>query len=154
MAPRRAAVVAWAGLPGGPVKRARLARKAPLKRRKPIAKQRGTARRSSREHNRRYLEQVRYLQCAAAGFGFYPCNGRIEADHQGTRGLGQKASDYTAVPMCVRHHRQRTDYTGAFVGWTAKAMRAWCDDRIWETQGYLGYPLIWGAAHPGKAVAG
>jgi len=28
-----------------------------------------------------------------------------EASHCGDRGLGQKASDFTALPMCARHHR-------------------------------------------------
>jgi hypothetical protein len=34
---------------------------------------------------------------------------RIEACHTGPRGLGQKASDYTCVPLCAEHHRIAKD---------------------------------------------
>jgi len=36
---------------------------------------------------------------------FGPCDGVVEADHAGARGLGRKAGDDTCIPLCVRHHR-------------------------------------------------
>ena len=33
----------------------------------------------------------------------------IEAAHTGLRGLGQKSSDYSAIPLCVAHHRTGRD---------------------------------------------
>ena len=34
------------------------------------------------------------------------CKGKAEAAHTGPHALGQKSSDFTAVPLCVRHHRE------------------------------------------------
>jgi hypothetical protein len=48
----------------------------------------------------RYRAWIRTLPCAVCGI-----QTRIEACHTGPRGLGQKASDYTCVPLCAEHHR-------------------------------------------------
>ena len=36
-----------------------------------------------------------------------PCG--IEASHTGPHGLGQKSSDYSAIPLCSKHHRTGRD---------------------------------------------
>ena len=33
----------------------------------------------------------------------------VEAAHTGPRGLSQKSSDLSAIPLCVRHHRTEDD---------------------------------------------
>ena len=55
------------------------------------------------------------------------CTGRIEADHMGRRGIGQKAEDSTCAPMCTKHHRHRTDVYGFFKGWTQAELRLWVE---------------------------
>lgn len=67
------------------------------------------------------------------------CDGPIEADHAGnryTQGNGTRAFDWTCIPMCRKHHRQRTDFAGTrgqagiFFGFTCEMMRAWCNRAI------------------------
>ena len=36
-------------------------------------------------------------------------NPGIEASHTGPHGLGQKSSDYSAIPLCIKHHRTGRD---------------------------------------------
>jgi hypothetical protein len=48
----------------------------------------------------RYRAWIRTLPCTVCGV-----DRNIEACHTGPRGLGQKASDYTCVPLCAEHHR-------------------------------------------------
>lgn len=112
----------------------------PQKRRKP--------RRSERVRNGAYLAAVRALgYCAVARYGVPAavltgvahyaagvCGGVVEADHTGQRPVGRKASDDTAIPMCSVHHRQRTDYSGVFRGYTGPLMRTWCDEMIERTR--------------------
>jgi hypothetical protein len=108
-----------------------IARRQPLKRGKPPKRKRATPRRSSRVRNEAWLAEVRKLPCCVSTTW---CLGRVEADHAGKRGLGQKCSDRETIPLCSIHHRHRTDCVGYFRGWTADRMRAWCDARIAETQ--------------------
>lgn len=56
--------------------------------------------------SKRYLDFIRSLPCLLAG---PECSGAIEAAHSGPHGLGTKASDLTAVSLCVGHHRTRRD---------------------------------------------
>jgi hypothetical protein len=72
------------------------------------------------------------------------CQGRTEAHHAGKNpGVGMKASDDTAVPLCSLHHRQITNHTGPFKAGSALAaegLRALQDGWIAETQAkYLGH---------------
>ena len=46
----------------------------------------------------RYLAWIRTLPYAV-------CGGQAEAAHTGPHGMGQKASDYSATPLCWRDHR-------------------------------------------------
>lgn len=78
---------------------------------------------SRRERGWDYMEWVKGLPCLlAAGGG---CAGMIEADHAGDRGLGQKSKDAECIPLCSRHHRDRTDRQGMFGSFDAQNMRDW-----------------------------
>lgn len=62
------------------------------------------------------------------------CYGRTEACHEGrTPGMALKCPDAETMPMCSSHHRQWTDHTGIFKGWTKEQRRTWADERIAET---------------------
>ncbi len=70
---------------------------------------------------------VKSLYCyVGTVYGSEGCSRIIEAHHAGKRGLGQKAPDDTCIPLCVRHHRQATDYSGFFslANWPAPGSRA------------------------------
>jgi hypothetical protein len=54
----------------------------------------------SPQRNWKYLAFIRSLPCAVCGTNRY-----IEAAHTGSRGLGQKSSDFSAIPLCVEDHR-------------------------------------------------
>lgn len=79
-----------------------------------------------------YMLWVKSLSCAVLEF-WMPweheigtCDGPIQADHMGRRGIGQKAADDTCAPMCRRHHRERTDHSGVFRHATREQAREWC----------------------------
>src|SRR4051812_40559530 len=94
-----------------------LAQRTPLRRKTRLRQKRATPRRSGRVRDRDYLLAVKTLPCmfATAAWG-PPCKGPIEADHAGQRPFGRKCNDDEAVPLCQKHHRERTDYTGPFAG--------------------------------------
>jgi hypothetical protein len=54
--------------------------------------------------NREYLVWIRTLPCAVCGGTL-----GIEASHTGPPGLSQKSSDYSAIPLCQKHHRTGSD---------------------------------------------
>lgn len=120
--------------------------KTPLRRKARIRSRRSTPRRSGRVRDRNYLLAVKELPCCLAGLG--NCSGPIEADHAGRRPLGRKCSDDEAIPLCQKHHRERTDGYGFFLNASATTpdgpvpmsgwQREWCDRRIAETQARLG----------------
>lgn len=62
------------------------------------------------------------------------CEGEIEADHMGERGLGRKADDDTCAPMCTGHHRERTDHAGTFKHIDRETERGWRARAINRTQ--------------------
>ena len=84
-----------------------------------------------------FLDHVRRLPCCAPGAHF----GRTEAHHAGARGLGQWASDMTAIPMCTGHHRAWHDCNGVFRGWSKDQRREWVEARIAETRASYGREL-------------
>jgi len=54
------------------------------------------------------------------------CEGRIHAHHAGRRpGVGMKAPDDTAIPLCEKHHRAWHDMTGIFAGLSKLERRRW-----------------------------
>lgn len=75
---------------------------------------------------------VKTQPCCAAELS--SCDGPIEADHAGRRGLSRKADDSTTIPLCRLHHRQRTDHSGPFRSWDRDQMRAWLAVQIHETE--------------------
>lgn len=85
--------------------------------------------------DRAYLLFVKGLRCCAPGAP-NGCSRGVEAHHAGRRGVGQKAADDTAIPLCSAHHRGPGwhDHRGPFLGWTAPERREWADSRIAETQ--------------------
>jgi 5-formaminoimidazole-4-carboxamide-1-beta-D-ribofuranosyl 5'-monophosphate synthetase len=48
----------------------------------------------------RYLAWIRTLPCVVCA-----STRGIEASHTGPHGLGQKSSDFSAIPLCHKHHR-------------------------------------------------
>ncbi len=56
------------------------------------------------ERDSRYLQWIRTLPCSVCR-----TTRNIEAAHTGPHGLGQKASDSTAIPLCAKHHRTADD---------------------------------------------
>jgi hypothetical protein len=87
-----------------------LQRCVPPKRRVPVRKKRFLPRRGP-DRNPEYLAWIRTLGCVVCA----RVNGGatvVEAAHTnalGTRGMGQKTSDYSAVPLCGGHHREYPD---------------------------------------------
>jgi hypothetical protein len=51
-----------------------------------------------------YLAWIRTQPCVVCGRTRW-----IEAAHTGLRGLGQKSSDFSAIPLCEVHHRTGRD---------------------------------------------
>ena len=54
--------------------------------------------------NPAYLQWIRSLPCSVCR-----TTRAIEAAHTGPHGLSQKSSDWSAIPLCARHHRTGTD---------------------------------------------
>lgn len=111
------------------MKRTPLARKSPLKRTGRVKPKRTKPRRSSRVRDPQYMEWIRTRACAAAYIDVDQCLQPIHAHHAGKRGVGQKASDDTCIPLCERHHREWHDGNGVFVG-GQKAWRPWVEQEI------------------------
>jgi hypothetical protein len=87
-----------------------LQRGRPLKQRVPVRKKRFQPRRGP-ERSLEYLAWIRTLGCAVCSrvSGEFAV---IEAAHTnvlGRRGMGQKTSDFSAIPLCAAHHRQNSD---------------------------------------------
>jgi hypothetical protein len=61
----------------------------------------------------------------------------MDAHHAGARGLGQRADDRTAIPLCRRHHQAWHDGRGVFLGWTHERRAVWAAVVIAETQRHL-----------------
>ena len=75
---------------------------------------------------------VKTLPCVASIIG--RCDGVIEADHAGRRGISQKAHDNTCIPLCTKHHRERDAFTGDFKAFDHDRMRGWLAAAVWATQ--------------------
>ena len=70
-----------------------------------------------------YMLAVKELPCILSKL--CECEGVVEADHAGDHGYGQKSKDAEVIPMCTKHHRDRTDLTGVFRYHNSMAMREW-----------------------------
>lgn len=92
-----------------------------LRRRTPLRPRREP--RADPKRDEDYLRWIRRQACAACGR-----HRGIQAHHATAgRGLGQKAHDHTAVPLCAECHRMFHDGRGAF-DLTREARAAWMRD--------------------------
>lgn len=116
-----------------------------LKRRTPLRVNHANRKRSKTKYAKRprafgYMGWIKQQSCIVRQFAVVmkspttPCRGDIEADHMGERGLGRKAPDSTCVPICSGHHRERTDFSGAFKTFTQMDMRSFVASAIQVTQ--------------------
>jgi hypothetical protein len=62
------------------------------------------------------------------------CYGRVQVDHAGVHGLGQKCSDAETIPLCKKHHGEKTDMRGFFKSFTKALLREWLDARVHHYQ--------------------
>ena len=65
--------------------------------------------------SRRHLEFVAEQQCCLSWK--YNCKGGVQAHHllkpwHGSRGMGMKADDKNAIPLCFKHHQLLHDVEG------------------------------------------
>jgi hypothetical protein len=79
------------------------------------------------------MQWVRKMPCAARAVDPH-CDGHVQADHAGRRGVGRKADDRTCIPLCEKHHTQRASFHGVFRTWTQAGMRLWLDAVVAHTQ--------------------
>jgi len=87
-----------------------LRRGLPPQRRVPVRKKRSRPRRGP-DRCPEYLAWIRTLACVVCSR--MSCGAAvIEAAHThalGPRGMGQKTSDFSAIPLCAAHHRENPD---------------------------------------------
>ena len=89
---------------------------------------------SDRPRDLAYLGWVRQQPCLLRHLG--DCDGTVEADHAGERPYGQKCGDDQALPLCRKHHRDRTDSRGFFRApdrVARRLRRQWLDRQIATT---------------------
>jgi hypothetical protein len=85
--------------------------------------------------DRAYLEFVRGLPCFFDGAIISVCEGRVHAHHAGRRpGVGMKAPDDTAIPLCDKHHRAFHDHRPPFAGLSKFELFAWSMRVMAETR--------------------
>lgn len=95
-------------------------------------------RRRHRKTDLPYLKWIRSRICAVSR----KCRGCIEAHHAGVRGLGQKAGDQTAIPLCVKHHRLGDD------SFHRLGKHFWAHHRLDRDALILGYQQAFKAGRP------
>jgi hypothetical protein len=115
-----------------------------MRRKKPLLNRPPRSKYKRRERDVDYMLWVRKLPCAAREID-ERCDGHVQADHAGRRGMGQKADDRTCIPLCAKHHEQRASFHGPFRDWTQDRMRTWLLDCIARTQD--AYTNLCGAEH-------
>jgi hypothetical protein len=108
-----------------------------LKRRTPIRRKawmkRGKVKSAYRRRTRdfSFMQWARRQPCVARPLSM--CEGRVQADHAGKRGLGQKCPDHECIPLCRTHHMQRTAFAGPFKDWDQAKMREWLERQMIST---------------------
>ena len=105
-------------------------RSTPLRRRTPLRSRSLTSKYRRRERDVPFMLWIKRQPCVVRELPpdpsrATPCTGEVQADHAGARGLGQKADDRTCIALCRRHHRERTDHSGAFFNLTRDELRLW-----------------------------
>lgn len=104
-----------------------------LKRKTPLSrswiKRKPRKPKESLDRDGRYMDLVRSMPCAVGS----ECYGPVHAHHAGERpGLGIKASDYTCIPLCQKHHSDLHSCCGYFQ-MTRQELRLWQDRAIVRT---------------------
>lgn len=72
-----------------------------------------------------YLQWLRGRPCALADKG--NCDGKMEAAHTpdpSSKGMGTKAADRNAIPLCQAHHKLHTDKGWSAIGLTRETAQA------------------------------
>lgn len=132
----------------------------PLKRRKPMRarspnrkpRERRKTKYAQRERDTEYMLWVKTQSCVAsivvpltAKGQAIRCEGAVEADHAGRRGIGRKADDLTCIPLCTKHHGDRTDVTGIFKHAKQDYLREWIREAILWTvnRGRVHFAVGW-----------
>ncbi len=72
-----------------------------------------------------YHQWLRGRLCAVGHRG--GCSGKMEAAHTPdptSKGMGTKASDHNAIPLCRGHHKLHTDKGWSAIGLTREAAQA------------------------------
>lgn len=100
--------------------------------RSPMKRGKSKSKYATRERDVDFMLWVKTLPCLGARFS--PCEGPVEADHAGSRGLGQKCPDDECIPLCTKHHRERTDFSGTFKTWNKPMMRSFLETGIANTK--------------------
>jgi hypothetical protein len=100
-----------------------LARTAPLVRKTRLRPRSKTKKYARRFRDRDFMAFVAKQPCHLAHTG--KCYGRVQVDHAGNHAFGQRSPDNETIPLCRRHHQQRTDYRGYFKDFNATSMQEW-----------------------------
>lgn len=87
---------------------------------------------SRRERNFEFMRIVKCLPCCLCSEG--DCDGVVEADHAGSRPFARRAPDETCIPLCSKHHADRTLRNGFFRGMPVMEMKKWCAEQMVKTQ--------------------
>lgn len=82
-----------------------------------------------------YLQWLRGRPCACADQG--GCWGRMEAAHTpdpASKGMGTKAADHNAIPLCQGHHGKHTVHGWSAIGMTREKAQAMAGAywRLWK----------------------
>lgn len=133
----RGAAVDEHGVAGVVKRSSALKRRTPLRARTTSRRSRKRSAYARRPRDTTWMLAVKQLPCMWRDLS--PCEGPVEADHAGRRGLGRKAHDRTCVPACMDHHRQRTDHAGPFRALSRETIRIKLDAAIAQTQQQLGH---------------
>jgi len=74
-----------------------------------------------------YATWLRTQPCCAPG----ECLRNVELHHpRHMVGLGMRASDSSAIPLCPRHHQHLHRLSGPFRGWDKSRRKSWERERI------------------------
>lgn len=114
------------------MKRTPLKRKTPMKR----SRMKRSSKKNSYARRARFTDHmvwVKTLPCAARDLEGHQCEGVIEADHAGTRGMGRKCHDFQTIPLCKAAHDARPGRRPPFDRMTRESFREWLDLCINET---------------------
>ena len=77
-----------------------------------------------------YLQFLRGRNCALVRGMYGDCAGKIEAAHTpdpASKGVGTKAADYNAIPLCQHHHRLHTVKGWSAIGMTRETAQMMAD---------------------------